>query len=138
MSRDFFKISPETSIGNAEKLMSRKGVRFLAVESQQEFQGMITFQDCEYFKTSLTTDGRNGPDLHLRLRHHKVREIMHRRLILLDQEDPISTAVEIIRSVSCNVIPIVRQNMILGIITPEIITKLSSVTGEARTARIRS
>ncbi len=123
MSNTFVRISGDISIGRAEKLMKKKGVDLIAVEKEGEFQGLITAQDFEYFKGSKINDGDKGPHQNLRLRHHLVSEIMHTRLVRLSPGDSISMAVEILRSILFQVIPIVQKNKLIGILTPEDISR---------------
>ncbi|GLR17153.1 hypothetical protein GCM10007940_17680 [Portibacter lacus] len=121
MQKNFYEILPDLSIGKAMKIMNKKNVKHLAVVRDGIFLGFVSLCDCEYFKSTLIKDGHLGPDELLRLKHHKVSEIMSTKLVKLSPTDSIHIASEIMKSIIFQVIPVIDRNRIIGILTPELI-----------------
>jgi len=123
MSKNYHVVASDVSIGKAEKIMRKKRVKLLAVEENNELLGIVSDNDCQYFRDSLERDGIHGPDEILRLKHHKVHEIMNTRLVRLIANDSIRKASEIMKSIIFQVIPVVDQKKLIGVLTPQVIRK---------------
>ncbi|WP_235296383.1 CBS domain-containing protein [Portibacter marinus] len=134
MDTDFYRISADLCIGKAEKIMNKKGMNILAVEENGEFKGLVTNYDCQYFRQSLTRDGIEGPDESLRLKHHKVSEIMNTKLVKLLPTDDIKMASEIMKSIILQVIPVVEKRRLVGLLTPQVIRKCQQRQQRLRTS----
>lgn len=119
MSSEYHVISSDISIGKAEKIMLKKKVKLLAVQEENEFVGILSSHHLKYFRASLSKDGLYGPDESLRLRHHNVSEIMNRKLVRLKASDSIKMASDIMKSIIFQVIPVVEDQKLIGILTPQ-------------------
>ncbi|PMQ01565.1 MAG: poly(A) polymerase [Dictyoglomus sp. NZ13-RE01] len=110
MSYPVETISPETTISEAHKIMTRLGYGGLCVVENNKLVGIISRRDVE-------------KAINLRLYKRKVKSFMSKPVITVDPETSLSQVERIFIEKDIGRVPVVKDDKILGIITRQDVLK---------------
>jgi CBS domain-containing protein len=116
MTRNPICTSPEVSIDLAAEIMRKHCLRRLpVVDKRDRLVGMVTLSDV------LEAQVRNGPmslwELHFRLADMRVKEVMARKLIVVEPHTSVGEAAELMLAHKVGGLPVVVDRQPVGIIT---------------------
>jgi acetoin utilization protein AcuB len=124
MTRDVITITPDTSLHEAHRLMTEKGIRRLPVVDHGKVVGIVTLGDVRSAEPS-TASTLSVWEMNNLLAKLKVAEIMTREPVTISQEATISTVAEIMLERKFSGLPVVdERGKLVGIITESDIFRL--------------
>jgi acetoin utilization protein AcuB len=117
MTSDVVTISPETTVPDAHRLMTEKGIRRLPVLKDGQLVGIVTRGDVRGAEPSGATT-LSMWELHYLLAKLKIKEIMTRNPITISQDATIGGAAQLMLDNRISGLPVVdRSGKVVGIIT---------------------
>lgn len=116
MSQDVETIDPRTSVGIAEQMMRRRGVRRLPVIGGERLVGIVTLGDLREARPSPATSLSRWEIASLRSRV-EVRHVMSRDVITIGPEDTVLEAAETMLQRKIGGLPVLDEGRLVGIIT---------------------
>ena len=127
MTRDILTIGPEESLARIEELFGTKRIHHLPVTDNGKLVGMISKSDYLFFKRGFIHNNAEEKWDEVRLKSHKVSEIMTKGVARLEETDKINVVLEVFKENLFHAIPIVDEdNMLVGIVTTyDIIVRLA-------------
>jgi acetoin utilization protein AcuB len=110
-------VRPEVSIAEALEQMRREKVRhFPVVDKDGRLQGIVTRQDLLYAAPSSVTS-LNVWEVTYLVSRIKVSEVMTRKVITASEDMPVEEAARIMADHKVGCLPVVRGQIVVGIIT---------------------
>jgi acetoin utilization protein AcuB len=117
MTRNPITVRPEISIAEALEQMRREKVRhFPVVEKDGKLVGIVTRQDLLYASPSSVTS-LNVWEVTYLVSQIKVREVMTKKVITAAEDTPVEEAARIMADHKVGCLPVVRDGIVVGIIT---------------------
>ncbi len=117
MSKHPVTITKDTSISDALKKMRDENVRRLPVlDKQGKMVGIVSEKDLLYASPSPATS-LSVHELHYLLARLTVQEVMNKEVITICEDCPIEEAARIMADNKIGGLPVVRNGMLVGIIT---------------------
>ena len=123
MTRNLITVDPETSFTDALKIMRENRIRRLPVLEDGKLVGIVTEKDILYASPSKATT-LDVWELHYLLNKLKVREIMTRDVVTIQEDTPVEEAAKIMADNKIGALPVVKGNELVGIITETDIFKV--------------
>jgi acetoin utilization protein AcuB len=137
MTRNPITVSPDESIAGALEHMRREKVhRFPVVTKKGEMVGIVTQQDLLYASPSSVTS-LNVWEVTYLLNQVKVREAMTKDIITVEEDCPIEDAARLMHDNSISSLPVMRDELVVGIITESDIFKIFLELLMARESGVR-
>jgi acetoin utilization protein AcuB len=117
MTRNPITVRPEVSIAEALEQMRREKIRHLpVVEKGGKLVGIVTRQDLLYASPSSVTS-LNVWEVTYLVSQIKVREVMTKKAITASEDTPVEEAARIMADNKVGCLPVVRDKIVVGIIT---------------------
>lgn len=130
MTRDVITVGPEDSLKTVENIFKAHKIHHIPVIEEGKLIGLVSKSDYLFFKRGFND---NSIDLKVdlfRLKTHKVRDIMIKKLAILEPTDKINVALEVFKENLFHAIPIVADNQVVGMLTSyDIIKHLAESKG---------
>jgi len=123
MTRNLITVDPETSFTDALKIMRENRIRRLPVLEDGKLVGIVTEKDILYASPSKATT-LDVWELHYLLNKLKIREIMTRDVVTIQEDTPVEEAAKIMADNKIGALPVVKGNKLVGIITETDIFKV--------------
>lgn len=124
MTRNPITVSPDESIASTLERMRREKVhRFPVVNKKGEMVGIVTHKDLLYASPSSVTS-LNVWEVTYLLNQVKVREAMTKDVVTVDEDCPIEDAARLMQDNTISSLPVMRNGLIVGIITESDIFKI--------------
>ena len=123
MTRNLITVDPETSFTDALKIMRENRIRRLPVLEDGKLVGIVTEKDILYASPSKATT-LDVWELHYLLNKLKVREIMTRDVVTIQEDTPVEEAAKIMVDNKIGALPVVKGDELVGIITETDIFKV--------------
>ncbi len=123
MTRNLITVDPETSFTDALKIMRENRIRRLPVLEDGKLVGIVTEKDILYASPSKATT-LDVWELHYLLNKLKIREIMTRDVVTIQEDTPVEEAAKIMADNKIGALPVVKGNELVGIITETDIFKV--------------
>jgi len=123
MTRNLITIDPETSFTNALKIMRENKIRRLPVLEGKKLVGIVTEKDILYASPSKATT-LDVWELHYLLNKLKVKEIMTKNVITVQEDTPIEEAAKIMVDNKIGALPVLKEDELVGIVTETDIFKI--------------
>lgn len=124
MTSPVISITEDTSLADAHKLMSDKGIRRLPVVSGQKLTGIVSLSDVLQAQPSDATS-LNIWELNYLLAKLRVRDIMSKKPLSLSPDDRIVEVAKIMLENKVGGIPITEDDKLVGIITESDIFRMA-------------
>jgi acetoin utilization protein AcuB len=130
-------VSPDISIAEAMTWMNREKVRrFPVVDKKGKLIGIVTRDDLLYASPSSVTS-LNVWEVNYLLSQVKVRDVMTKDVITIDEDCPIEEAARILADNKIGGLPVMRGDLVVGIITESDLFKVFLELFGAREKGIR-
>jgi len=123
MTRNLITVDPETSFTDALKIMRKNKIRRLPVLEKGKLVGIVTEKDILYASPSKATT-LDVWELHYLLNKLKIREIMTRDVVTIQEDTPVEEAAKIMVDNKIGALPVVKGDELVGIITETDIFKV--------------
>lgn len=123
MTRNLITIDPETSFTNALKIMRENKIRRLPILEGKKLVGIVTEKDILYASPSKATT-LDVWELHYLLNKLKVKEIMTKNVITVQEDTPIEEAAKIMADNKIGALPVLKEDELVGIVTETDIFKI--------------
>ncbi len=137
MSKHPYIITPDTSIQDALRRMHELRVRrFPVVDKGDRLVGIVAERDLLYASPSPAT-ALSIYEIHYLLAKLTVAEVMKRDLITITEDTPVEDAARIMTDRKIGSLPVVRDGLLVGIITETDLFKLFSELLGARKKGVR-
>jgi CBS domain-containing protein len=107
MNKDVVTVSPEVTVSEAAKRMVEKGTKFLIITKSERLVGIVTEWD---FVRKIAAEKEFKEN-------SKIESIMTKRVIIIPPDTEISEAAEIMSSNNIKRLPIVANNVLVGVVT---------------------
>jgi acetoin utilization protein AcuB len=117
MTHNPITLSPDVSIAEAMERMKREKVRrFPVVDKNRKLMGIITYQDLLHASPSTATSLSMWEISYL-LAQVKVGEVMTRKVLTTTEDTPLEEAARLMVENQIGSLPVMRNGLIVGIIT---------------------
>lgn len=117
MTPKVITVSPGLPIAEALEQMRHDGVhRYPVVDKKGKMVGIVTHTDLLYASPSSATS-LNVWEITYLLNQIKVKEVMTRKVITVDEDCPIEDAARLMRDHEIGGLPVMRDGQVVGIIT---------------------
>jgi acetoin utilization protein AcuB len=137
MTRNPITIPPDVSIAEAMEWMKREKVRrFPVVDKKGKLVGIVTREDLLHASPSSVTS-LNVWEVSYLLSQVKVKEVMAKDVITVTEDVPLEEAARIMADNKIGSMPVMRDSMVVGIITESDIFKVFLELFGARERGIR-
>ncbi|MGB9685538.1 MAG: CBS domain-containing protein [Rectinema subterraneum] len=124
MTRNPITITPDITVPEAQAIMRREKIKRLPVlDSKGKLVGIVTTLDLIHASPSPATS-LDIYEMHYLLSKLKVEKIMTRNVITVDEDLPIEEAARIMADNGISGLPVMRGNVLIGIITETDLFKL--------------
>ena len=124
MTSNPITISPDVSIADALEQMRREKIhRFPVMDKKGELVGIVTHKDLLYASPSSVTS-LNVWEITYLLNQVKVKEVMAKKVITVDEDCPIEDAARRMHDNDTGGLPVMRGDLVVGIITESDIFKI--------------
>jgi len=124
MTRNPITITPDVTVPEAQAIMRREKIKRLPVlDSKGKLVGIVTTLDLIHASPSPATS-LDIYELHYLLSKLKVEKVMTRKVITVDEDLPIEEAARIMADNGISGLPVMRGNVLIGIITETDLFKL--------------
>ncbi len=123
MTRNLITVDPETSFTDALKIMRENKIRRLPVLENGRLVGIVTEKDILYASPSKATS-LDIWELHYLLNKLKIREIMTKDVVTIQEDTPIEDAAKIMVDNKIGALPVMKGDELVGIITETDIFKV--------------
>ena len=137
MTQNPVTVSPDTSVSEALNLMRQKKVRRMpVVDKRGHLVGIVAEKDLLYASPSPATS-LNVYEIGYLLSKLKVKEIMARDVVTVTEDEPLEEAARVMVDSGVSGLPVVRDRLVVGIITETDIFKVLIEMMGARDEGIR-
>jgi acetoin utilization protein AcuB len=117
MTPDVITVSPDLPIAEALELMRQKKIhRFPVLDKKEKLVGIVSHSDLLYAAPSSATS-LNVWEVTYLLNQIKIKEVMSRNVITVEEGCPIEDAARIMRDNEIGGLPVVQGDKVVGIIT---------------------
>jgi|UniRef100_A0A7C3E7X5 acetoin utilization protein AcuB len=124
MTKNPVTVTPDVSVPEAQAIMRREKIRRLPVlDKQGKLVGIVTSLDLIHASPSPATS-LDMYELHYLLSKLKVEAVMTKNVITVTEDLPIEEAARIMADNNISGLPVVRNNILVGIITESDLFKL--------------
>jgi acetoin utilization protein AcuB len=124
MTRNPITITPDITVPEAQAIMRREKIKRLPVlDNKGKLVGIVTTLDLIHASPSPATS-LDIYELHYLLSKLKVEKVMTRNVITVDEDLPIEEAARIMADNGISGLPVMRGNVLIGIITETDLFKL--------------
>jgi acetoin utilization protein AcuB len=124
MTKNPVTVTPDVSVPEAQAIMRREKIRRLPVlDKQGKLVGIVTSLDLIHASPSPATS-LDMYELHYLLSKLKVESVMTKNVITVTEDLPIEEAARIMADNNISGLPVMRNNILVGIITESDLFKL--------------
>lgn len=116
MHTNVVTVSPETSLGEAQRLMRDHRIRHLPVVSGQRLVGLLTDRDLRNASPSQATTLLRG-EINYQMDTTPIETCMTRKVVVIRPQDPIIDGTRQLLDGAFGCLPVVDQGQLVGIIT---------------------
>lgn len=120
-------VNPEDNLLKTDHYFKFTDENFLVVEDNQKFIGILCKSDLKYYKNSFKINEGQAESNRLFLKNHKVKEVFTNRLAFLNPIDQMTDVVLLFKTLLAEVMPVVRNGKILGLVTKHEIEKYTKL-----------
>lgn len=130
-------VTPGVSIAEAMRILRREKIHRLPVlDKNKKLVGIVTYEDLLYASPSSVTS-LNMWEINYLLNEVTVEEVMVENVITVDEDCPIEDAARLMQDNTISCLPVMRGDMLVGIITESDIFKIFLELMMAREKGIR-
>ncbi len=118
MTTNLVTVTADTKLAKVKEIFDSKRIHHIPVTKYQTLIGIISKTDLLHYITGVV--GQRQDDVELNrdfLENYRAKDIMTRGIAKLESRDRISTAVEVFKENLFHAIPIVDNNLLVGIVT---------------------
>lgn len=127
MTRDVVSVAPEAKVTEAKAVMKEFGIRHLPVVSHGRLVGIVSSGDIREAAPSDATT-LSVWELNYLWDKISVKEVMTENVITVDADEPLLDALRLMVARKFSSVPVVRQGVLVGILTEtDIFNKLISL-----------
>lgn len=124
MTKNPVTVTPDVSVPEAQAIMRREKIRRLPVlDKQGKLVGIVTSSDLIHASPSPATS-LDMYELHYLLSKLKVEAVMTKNVLTVSEDLPIEEAARIMADNNISGLPVMRNNILVGIITESDLFKL--------------
>lgn len=122
MTTDIFKVTPDTSIKEVDKLFAKRKIRHAPVVDEDKLVGIVSLTDVQ--RMSFRDAYSDDPDVDLSIVDmFTVGQVMKEKPVTVSSSDPIIKAAEILTTAEFHALPVVDGDKLVGIVTTTDIIK---------------
>ncbi|MCA1951108.1 MAG: CBS and ACT domain-containing protein [Treponema sp.] len=137
MTKNPVTVTPDVSVPEAQAIMRREKIRRLPVlDKQGKLVGIVTSSDLIHASPSPATS-LDIYELHYLLSKLKVEAVMTKNVLTVSEDLPIEEAARIMADNNISGLPVMRSNILVGIITESDLFKLFIELFGARHSGVR-
>lgn len=137
MTKNPVTVTPDVSVPEAQAIMRREKIRRLPVlDKQGKLVGIVTSSDLIHASPSPATS-LDMYELHYLLSKLKVEAVMTKNVLTVSEDLPIEEAARIMADNNISGLPVMRSNILVGIITESDLFKLFIELFGARHSGVR-
>ncbi|WP_304225770.1 CBS and ACT domain-containing protein [Gracilinema caldarium] len=137
MTKNPVTVTPDVSVPDAQAIMRREKIRRLPVlDKQGKLVGIVTSSDLIHASPSPATS-LDMYELHYLLSKLKVEAVMTKNVLTVSEDLPIEEAARIMADNNISGLPVMRSNILVGIITESDLFKLFIELFGARHSGVR-
>lgn len=130
-------VTPDVSIAEAMRILRREKIHRLPVlNKNKKLVGIVTYEDLLYASPSSVTS-LNMWEINYLLNEVTVEEVMVENVVTVDEDCPIEDAARLMQDNTISCLPVMRGDMLVGIITESDIFKIFLELMMAREKGIR-
>jgi acetoin utilization protein AcuB len=134
MTPNPFCIGIHETLATADKLFKEHRIHHIPVIAEGILVGMISKADFLFFRRGFSNSEVEKLEDDVRLNNYTAKDIMTTKLAKLDPDDKINVALEVFKENLFHAIPIVKDGVIVGILTTfDIINRLAVDAGAVAT-----
>ena len=117
MSSDVITLKPSASIAEAADISEKYKVHHIPIAMDGELVGIVSMTDYLFFRRGFL-DNRDDKKIEdIRMNNYEVSHIMTKGVATMESTDKINVALEIFKENILHAIPIVDNNLLVGIVT---------------------
>ena len=117
MTKELITLRPSDSIAEAAKIFNSKRVHHIPVTIDDKLLGIISMSDYLFFRRGFLDDRDDEKIEEVRLNNYEVSYIMTKGIATLEPTDKINVALEIFKENLFHAIPVVDEDVLVGIVT---------------------
>ncbi len=127
MTPNPYCIGVNETLAVADKLFKEHRIHHIPVIAEGVLVGMISKADFLFFRRGFSNSDVEKLEDDVRLNNYTAKDIMTTKLAKLDPDDKINVALEVFKVNLFHAIPVVKDNVIVGIVTTfDIINRLAT------------
>lgn len=124
-------VSPDTPVKKVQKLFANNNFHHLpVVEVGSQLVGIISREDFRVFYEQLSAQSSGPTWSHKQLEHKQAKDMMTASPLCLDPDDTIGLAADIFLANRFHALPVVEDNLLMGILTTHDILEFSVGAGK--------
>ena len=117
MTKELITLRTSDSIAEAAKIFNSKRVHHIPVTIDDKLLGIISMSDYLFFRRGFLDDRDDEKIEEVRLNNYEVSYIMTKGIATLEPTDKINVALEIFKENLFHAIPVVDEDVLVGIVT---------------------
>lgn len=126
MTTDLITISPNASIADVAKVFKHKKVHHIPITVDGKLIGMVSKSDYLFFRRGFLDKQEDQKLEEIRMNNYEVSYIMTKGIAKLEPSSKINIALELFKENIFHAIPVVENDVLVGIVTTfDIINKLA-------------
>ena len=126
MSKNLITVSPQDPLRTVKEAFAKHKIHHLPVVKFGKILGMISKIDLHAYLKGANHEIRDEFNAHL-LDHFKAEDIMTRKLAKVSPDDRLNVAVDVFSKNLFHALPVVKEDILVGIITTHDIIKLLAI-----------
>ncbi len=133
MSKDLKTLSPSSSIADAALIFDDRKVHHIPIVLDGTLLGLVSMSDYLFFRRGFLDNQDDKRMEEIRMNNYEVSFIMTKGIAKLESTDKINVAIEIFKENLFHAIPIVDNDLLVGIVTTHDIIHSLALDNEAHT-----
>lgn len=111
-------VSPDTPVKEIQQIFAKNSFHHLpVVEAGSQLVGIISREDFRVFYENLSTNSSGPTWSQMQMEHRRAKDIMTASPLWLDPDDTIGLAIDIFLANKFHALPVVEDNLLMGILT---------------------
>jgi CBS domain-containing protein len=116
MTHDVLSVKPEAKVGEAKAVMKEFGIRHLPVVSDNKLVGIVSSGDIREAAPSDVT-ALSVWEVNYLWDQIRVQDVMTKKVLTVEIDEPLVTALRLMVARKFSSVPVVRQGVLVGILT---------------------
>ena len=109
---------PTDNLWDVKRIFDRFNIHHIPIVDSGIIKGIVSKTDFNHFVSGGLVKKEDKPTEEKRLSEIKIAEVMKTKVITIRKEDPIRLAMEIFRANRFHALPVVEDDILIGIVTP--------------------